>query len=114
MFLVAGGTGNHIHCCTAVPGSGNAGILVPFTTFTPGLTSGTFSNTFDLLALLGASGESSLIAGLNGGTAYVNVHSSTFPGGEIRGFVGLGTPEPGTIWLGFSALAGLAVLRRRK
>lgn len=33
-----------------------------------------------------ATGEfAELVAAMRGGVAYINVHSSTFPGGEVRG-----------------------------
>ena len=32
--------------------------------------------------------EAALLAGLHAGTAYLNIHTSMFPGGEIRGFLG--------------------------
>ena len=34
-----------------------------------------------------AGAEADLLAGLKAGQAYLNIHSSTFPGGEIRGFL---------------------------
>jgi hypothetical protein len=111
-----GGTASaaHIHCCS---GSGIAAVVaVPFTGF-PVNTSGTYSQTFDL-TLAGtyngafvtanggttASAETALIAGLGAGQAYVNIHDSTFPGGEIRGQLVI-TPEPST-WL----MAGFALI----
>ena len=41
---------------------------------------------------------------------YINIHSTTFPGGEIRGQV---VPEPSTALLLATGLAALAVRRRR-
>ena len=53
------------------------------------------------------------MADLQNGLYYVNVHTSLFPGGEIRGQLGL-VPEPGTIVLiGTGALGLLAVARKR-
>lgn len=51
---------------------------------------------------------------LNSGLWYFNVHSSTFPGGEIRGQI-LAVPEPSTIALSAVGFAGLLIwqLRRR-
>ena len=60
-----------------------------------------------------ATAEAALLAGIGAGKAYWNVHSSTFPGGEIRGFLVADTPEPGTIALAASTLFGLALMRRR-
>src|ERR1700730_3629095 len=43
-------TASHIHCCTAVPGTGTAGVATQVPTFTGfplGVTSGTYDHTFD-------------------------------------------------------------------
>jgi len=122
--LVAGTTAAHIHAPTAVPGAGTASVATQtpsFSGFPLGVTAGVFDNTFDLT--LASSWNPSYIAA-NGGTpagaeaafalalaqgrAYFNIHSSAFPGGEIRGFL---VPEPATI-----ALLGCAtlLLRRRR
>jgi hypothetical protein len=100
--LVAGTTAAHIHCCTTDPETGTAGVAttVPsFVGFPLGVTSGTYDMTFDLLsegtynpAFIAAHGgtvdsaEADLLAGIEAGTAYLNIHSSQYPGGEIRGF----------------------------
>ena len=111
----------HIHCC-APPGT-NAGVAIPFVGF-PSATSGTYSNTFDLTLLAtylpafvtgnggtAASAETALIAGLNSGNAYVNIHNATFPGGEIRGFV-VAVPETGSVML--LGLGLIAMMMRRQ
>jgi hypothetical protein len=117
----------HIHCCIA-PGS-NVGVAVGFPSFPTTLT-GTYSHTFDMtdptiytsgfLNTFGggtaAGAEAALIAGLNAGQAYTNIHNRVWPGGEIRGFLtAAAVPEPAT-WalmiLGFG-LVGADVRRRR-
>jgi hypothetical protein len=111
----------HIHCCTP-PGT-NAGVAIPFVGF-PSATSGTYSNTFDLTlagtyqaAFLTASGgtaasaEAALIAGLNAGNAYVNIHNTTFPGGEIRGLL-VTVPETGSVMLLGLGLIAMAMRRQ--
>jgi hypothetical protein len=114
----------HIHCCG--PLGTTEPVALPFTTFPLGVTAGTFTAPFDLTnaatylpAFLSANGgtaasaETALIAGLNGGMSYVNIHTQNFPGGEIRGQVGA-VPEPATMLLAGGALAGLELLRRRR
>ncbi|MEP6685273.1 MAG: CHRD domain-containing protein [Verrucomicrobiota bacterium] len=111
----------HIHGPTAVPGTGTAGIATQsvLTGFPFGVTSGSYSHIFDTLdtatyssGFLAANGgtaagaEAGLASTLANGTAYFNIHSSTFPGGEIRGF--LAVPEPATVSL--IALGGVGLL----
>ncbi len=73
----------------------------------PNATSGTYDNLFTL-----SSGAfSTLLAGVESGRAYVNIHDATFPGGEIRGFL---VPEPATTGLLAAGLGLVAVARRRR
>src|SRR5207248_399462 len=62
-----------------------------------------------------ASAETALLSAIASGRAYLNIHTSTFGGGEIRGFLVAIVPEPASwmmMLLGFGAI-GLAVRRRR-
>jgi hypothetical protein len=124
--LVALTTAAHIHCCTADPFAATAGVatMVPsFFGFPLGVTSGSMDETFDLgdpaswnPAFVTASGgtveqaEQRLLSGLLSGRAYFNVHSETFRGGEIRGFL---VPEPSSLALFAACLLALAAVRRR-
>jgi len=66
------------------------------------------------LADIGTYTLSQQLADLNNSRWYVNIHDSTFPGGEIRGAI-VPVPEPST-WalMGFSALGLIWSLRRKK
>lgn len=117
-------TAAHIHCCGPVGVA--EPIAVPFTTFPTGVTSGTFSSSYDLTSAASysaafltanggtaASAEAVFIAGLNAGQTYANIHSDNFPGGEIRGQLAA-VPEPATAFLAGGVLAALALLRRKR
>jgi hypothetical protein len=85
--LVAARTNQHIHG-PAAPGV-TAGVLVPLSA--TGTTSGTLSGT--------AAVTPTIVGYLLAGNTYVNIHSGTYPGGEIRGQVLLDpTPTHATTW----------------
>ncbi len=122
-------TASHIHCCTATPGAGTAGVATETPTFGGfplGVSSGTYSNTFDLTlpssfnsAFITANGgttasaELALFNGSVAGRSYLNIHSSTFGGGEIRGFLQpSAVPVPSSVFLLGLGMAGLATLRK--
>ena len=127
--LISPSTAAHLHCCTAEPLLGTAPIAIGFDDFPTGVREGLYYRVFDLSdpatyapAFLSAHGgtvaaaRDFLLAGINGNQSYLNIHSSRYPAGEIRGFlVQLDpVPEPST-WLMLGVgLAGLTVYSRRK
>ncbi|MER0170962.1 MAG: CHRD domain-containing protein [Nitrosomonas sp.] len=118
--LLGNVTAAHIHCCID-PGS-NVGVatqLPSFTGFPLGVTAGTYDHTFDMALAssynpafitnhggLVSTAFNDLVAGLDAGKAYFNLHTNAFPGGEIRGLLSP-VPEPESYAL---LLAGLGVL----
>jgi hypothetical protein len=121
-------TASHIHCCTATPGANNVGVatvLPSFTGFPSGVSSGTYDHVFDMSlassynpAFVTAQGSvanafSALVAGMETSNAYLNVHSSLFGGGEIRGLLAP-IPEPETYALMLAGLAAIALAARRR
>src|SRR3954462_7169832 len=88
--LTTPNTAAHIHCCIAAPGTTGVATSVPtFTGFPTGTTSGTYTHTFDMLAAASynpsfitshggtpASAAAALLAGMEAGQTYLNVHTS--------------------------------------
>jgi hypothetical protein len=116
-------TASHIHAPTVVALTGAAGVATTTPTFSGfplGVTSGTYDITMDMTLASSynpayvtanggtpASAEAALFASIESGHSYLNIHSSTFPGGEIRGFL---VPEPASLSL--VGCGGLLLLRR--
>jgi CHRD domain-containing protein/PEP-CTERM motif-containing protein len=130
--LEAGTTMSHIHCCLPSPEVPGVNVGVATTTptfpgFPLGVTAGTYSHDFSLLdpatynpafvtleggTILAA--RNALVAGIGAGETYLNIHTTLFPSGEIRGFL---VPEAATLLLlsaGLAGLAGVASRRRRQ
>jgi hypothetical protein len=128
--LGSGTTAAHIHCCLASPfqpgvNVGVATAVPTFPGFPLGVTSGTYSMTFNLLqastynpAFITANGgtvaaaEAVFVSALLAGETYLNIHTTNFPGGEIRGFLGA-VPEPSTWAMMLVGFAGLSYAFRR-
>lgn len=127
-------TAAHIHCCTD-PGT-NVGVatqLPTFIGFPLGVTAGSYDHTFDMALAssynptfvtnhggLVSTAFNDLIAGLDTGKAYFNLHTNQFPGGEIRGLLSsvpgpvssVPEPESYALLLAGLGLIGVAVRRR--
>lgn len=127
--LVGTTTAAHIHCCTPTPNTGTAGVATQtptFEGFPAGVTSGDYSRLFDTTQAstwngtfitnnggTTAGAESALWSGLAEGRAYLNIHSSVYPNGEIRGFL-QPIPEPGQWAMLLMGIPAVLALRRRR
>ena len=122
-------TASHIHAPTATAFTLTAGVATQtptFANFPNGVTSGAYSDTYDLALASSwnptyitnnggtpASAETAFVAAIFANKAYWNIHSSSFGGGEIRGFMRL-VPEPASIALfGLGLLSITGIFRRR-
>ena len=107
-------TASHIHAATVSPFTGTAGVATTtpyFAGFPIGVTSGSYNTVLDLTLASSynssyitanggttASAEAALAAAMASGEAYWNIHTTLFPGGEVRGFL-VAVPEPSSLAL---------------
>lgn len=119
-------TAAHLHCCSGPGVNASVATQTPsFIGFPSGVASGSYSQLFDLtnastfsagfVATAGSVANASdlLIASLMSGLVYANIHTTAFPGGEIRADLVRASvsevPLPAALWL---FLAGAAPLYR--
>jgi hypothetical protein len=118
-------TASHIHGATAIPLTGNAGVATTTPSlvgFPLGVKSGIVDITLDMTLASSfnaayitanggtvASARTALFSAIDSGRTYLNIHSTTNGGGEIRGFI---VPAPGVA--GLVGACGLLAARRRR
>ncbi len=116
--------GGHVHCCA--PQGANAPVAIDFGP--SGVATGSLTRSFDLTAAgtftsgfiianggTIATAKTAFVNGLISGGGYYNVHTTAFPGGEIRGQLSA-VPETttwGMMMLGFGGV-GYSLRRRHK
>ena len=132
--LLAPTTASHIHVKGGLNDTNLADNVGPVFTTTPtflgfplGVQTGTYDQTFNTLAAgtynpallnnaaIGGStalAEQALFAGIISGNSYLNVHTTLFPGGEIRGTLDP-VPEPTSLMLVGTGLLAFVSMRRR-
>jgi CHRD domain len=129
--LLAGVTASHIHAATALPNTGTAGVATETPTFGGfplGVTSGSYDHMFDLTIASSfnpsfvsshgatlASASAALESALLSGTAYLNIHTTQYPSGEIRGFLHNVPDSSSTVLmlaLAFCSMAGYSRVKK--
>jgi hypothetical protein len=127
--LVGTTTASHIHVAPSPFFSGNGGVATTVPTFTGfplGVLAGSYFNLMDMTQVSSynpsfitanggttATAEAALFSAIATGRAYLNIHSSVFGGGEIRGYL-VPVPEPSSIALvGVGGMLLARTARRR-
>ena len=121
-------TGATIYGPTAVAGTGSAGAMNPAFTasgFPTGVSAGSYDFTFDLTVASGydpafivssggtvSNALNALVASFENGQTYLNIRTTAFPGGEVRGSF-TETPEPASAGL-LAMGCCIAIARRRR
>lgn len=102
--LLAGATASHFHGPAAPGASAGVQVTIPLGAFT-GMTSGNLTG----MATITGTQETQLLSDL----WYINIHTSLYTGGEIRGQVQV-VPLPAAVWLFGSGLLSLGAFMRRR
>ena len=124
--LITPTTAAHLHCCVGPPGVASV-VVSLLAGFPIGATSGIYDGVFDLTSTgsfsssfvaanggTAAGAEAALLAGMLAGESYLNIHTTAFPGGEIRGFAAVtSVAEPATLALLAFGLVLIGAARRR-
>ena len=124
--LEAGMTASHIHCCVSPNGNAGVATVPTFAGLPLGVTSGFYISTLDPTSALSfnpafitanggivAGAEAALATGLEDGMAYLNIHTTASPAGEMRAFL-VPVPESASAMLAITALAGFCCLQHRR
>jgi hypothetical protein len=124
-------TASHIHSPTTIPFMGTVGVATTtptFPNFPLSVTSGTYDQTLDLTQASSynpsfvtanggttASAEAALLSSIAAGTSYLNIHTTMFGGGAIRGFLvpAAAVPEPASIFMLAAGVLGVIAYGRR-
>lgn len=126
-------TASHIHCCAPFGSNAPVATTTPsFVGFPLGVTSGSMDQTYDMTlagsynssflnnAVNGgniATARATLFNGIIGGQAYLNIHTTAFPGGELRTQLLAQVPEPaswGMMVAGFALIGGALRVRMQR
>ena len=113
-----------VHAGTVLsPGNQTSGVAYFMDGWATGLQSGIYTSTIDMTTATygsvytaahggtAASAAADLLAAMSNGRAYLNLRTTTYPGGEIRGFITL-VPAPGMLAL--IGMCGVLTGRRRR